>query len=78
MMTMSTSGHGLTFQHFRKNEECGVLEELEPIDQNFNYDFNFQQYNHLARERVVLPVSMAGMCLQLIIMNSNSRVIFWH
>ena len=54
-------GRGLTFQHFRVNEECGVLEELEPIDQNLNYDFNFQQYNHLTRDHVVLPVSIVGL-----------------
>ena len=50
-------GHGLTLEHYRVNEECGVLEELEPIEQNLNYDFNFQQYTHLPREHVVLPVS---------------------
>ena len=29
-------------QHFRRNEECGVLEELEPVDINLKYDFNYQ------------------------------------
>ena len=29
-------------QHFRWNEECGVLEELEPVDINLKYDFNYQ------------------------------------
>ena len=29
-------------QHFRRNEECGVLEELEPVDINQKYDFNYQ------------------------------------
>ena len=29
-------------QHFRPNEECGLLEELEPIDSNLKYDFNYQ------------------------------------
>ena len=36
------SGHGLVLQHFRRNEECGVLEELEPVDINLKYDFNYQ------------------------------------
>ena len=36
------SGHGLVLQHFRRNEECGVLEELEPVDINQKYDFNYQ------------------------------------
>jgi hypothetical protein len=50
------SGRGLTIRHFRRNMECGVLEELEPIDQNLNYDFNFQQFVHLPREHIVKPV----------------------
>ncbi len=58
MIESLSSGNGLTFQHFRMNDECGVLEELEPIEQNLNYDFNFQQYNHLAKERLILPVSI--------------------
>ena len=36
------TGYGLNVQHFRKNEECGVTEELEPIDTNMQYDFNYQ------------------------------------
>ena len=39
---MIMSGHGLVLQHFRRNEECGVLEEFEPIDINLKYDFNYQ------------------------------------
>ena len=49
-------GHGLTLQHFRMNPECGRLEELPPIDQNLQYDFNYQQTVHLPAERTVLPV----------------------
>ena len=49
-------GHGLTVQHFRMNPECGRLEELPPIDQNLQYDFNFQQTVHLPTEHTVLPV----------------------
>ncbi len=40
-------------QHFRPNEECGVLEELEPIDSNLKYDFNLQVYSTC----MVLPQS---------------------
>ena len=54
------SGHGLTLQHIRYNSECNVYEELEPIDRNLNYDFNFQQINHLPREVTILPVSFAA------------------
>ena len=49
-------GHGLTLQHIRYNSECGVYEELEPIDRNLKYDFNYQQVNHL-QEIIVKPVS---------------------
>ena len=59
---MSIAGRGLTLQHFRMNSECGALEELEPIDQNLNYDFNFQQFTHLPKEHVVLPVSTQRGC----------------
>ncbi len=37
--------------------ECNVLEELEPIDFNLNYDFNFQQFTQLQKPHLVLPVS---------------------
>jgi len=48
-------GHGLVLQHFRQTDECGGLEELEPIDSNLKYDFNYQQFNILPREVKVLP-----------------------
>ena len=51
------AGHGLVVRHFRQNEECGVLEELEPIDENRRYDFNYQQATLLPREVQILPVS---------------------
>ena len=53
----SHAGHGLTLQHIRYNTDCDVYEELEPIDRNLQYDFNFQQINHLRREIVIMPVS---------------------
>ncbi len=37
----SLSGHGLILKHFRQNE-CGVTEELPPIEKNLKYDFNYQ------------------------------------
>ena len=52
------SGHGLTIQHYRYNSDCDVYEELEPIDRNLNYDFDYQQINHLPREVTILPVSV--------------------
>ena len=36
------TGYGLNVQHFHKNEECNVTEELEPIDTNMQYDFDYQ------------------------------------
>ena len=51
-------GHGVTLRHLRWNSECEVMEELEPIDQNLRYDFNYQQTTHLPREITVLPVSV--------------------
>ena len=34
-----------------------MYEELEPIDRNLNYDFNYQQINHLPHEVTIMPVS---------------------
>ena len=51
------AGHGLVVRQFRQNEECDALEELEPIDENRRYDFNYQQVTHLPREVKILPVS---------------------
>ena len=51
------AGRGLTLEQYRFNTECNVWEEVEPIDQNQNYDFNFQQFTYLRREHLVLPVS---------------------
>ena len=41
------------------NSSCGGLQELPPVDQNMQYDFNFQQTNLLTRPVNVLPVSLA-------------------
>lgn len=41
---MCAAGHALRLQRFRKNEECGVVEELSAIDENPHYDFDYQVY----------------------------------
>ncbi len=52
--------------HFR-DAECGVVEQLEPIDENRRYDFNYQQYTILPKTVTVLPVSFIA-CI-LIVLN---------
>ena len=59
------SGHGLTVQHIRYNSECDVYEELEPIDRNLKYDFNFQQITHLQREVIIEPVDFCNLSVSL-------------
>ena len=49
-------GRGLTLQHLRYNSECNVYEELEPIDRNLRYDFNYQQIVHFPSPKTILPV----------------------
>ena len=52
--TITISTHsGLVLQHIRYNSECNVYEELEPIDKNLQYDFDFQQINILSREFII-------------------------
>ena len=51
------SGHGLVLEHFRYNSDCDVYEELEPVDANLKYDFDYQQFTHLRREVIIKPVS---------------------
>ena len=29
-------------KHYRNTSQCTAVEELEPVDQNLNYDFDFQ------------------------------------
>ncbi len=43
-LPMLFPGQGIVLQHFRKNEECDVVEELQPIEANLKYDFNYQVY----------------------------------
>lgn len=54
---LSNLGRGVSLRLIRNTEECGGLEEMRPIDQNLQYDFNFQQFTVLPNEVTVLPVS---------------------
>lgn len=53
-----TAGRGLTLKVIRNTQTCDGLEELKPIDQNLQYDFNFQQFTVLPNEVKVYPVSL--------------------
>lgn len=53
------TGYGLVFEHYRMTDECGGLEQLQPIDQNLQYDFNFQQTTVLPTPITVLPVRLS-------------------
>ncbi|XP_064398231.1 DBH-like monooxygenase protein 1 homolog [Halichondria panicea] len=50
------AGFALILHHLRPDSSCGNgYRELEPIDQNLRYDFNFQQANYLTRVVNVQP-----------------------
>ncbi len=49
-------GRSVTIRHYRFNTTTNQLVELEPLDQNLNYDFDFQQFTHLPTPRVVKRV----------------------
>lgn len=53
---LNIAGHGLVVDHYRETE-CGLMEQMEPIDENRRYDFNYQQFNILPKTVKVLPVS---------------------
>ena len=53
---MSYAGEGLTLRVIRNTKECGGLEQLKPIDQNLQYDFNFQQFVVLPEKVTLYPV----------------------
>eukprot|EP00731_Ephydatia_muelleri_P011378 Em0006g272a len=48
-------GRAVTLRHLRMNSSCGGLQELPPVDQNLQYDFNFQQTNLLTSPVNVMP-----------------------
>ena len=54
---LHTLGREVTLEHYRRNPVTNQWEELEPIEQNPTYDFNYQQASVLPREHLVLPVS---------------------
>ena len=47
----------MTVKHYRQAADCDAVEELEPIDENQSYDFDFQQITHLKRYVHVKRVS---------------------
>ncbi len=49
-------GVALIVHHLRQSVSCGGYEELAPIDQNLQYDFNFQEAVFLPDTINVLPV----------------------
>ena len=52
-------GRGVTLRLIRNTEKCDGLEEVKPVDQNVQYDFNFQQFTVLPNEVTVYPVCLA-------------------
>lgn len=69
-------GIGLTVQHIRRTQACGNdYQELEPIDQNLQYDFNYQQATYLPRLVNVQPVRVVLNCYVMFTHNFFSG---WH
>lgn len=58
VLPVCVSGRGLTLKILRRTEQCGGLEELKPVDQNLQYDFNYQQFTYLTQEVTVYPVNL--------------------
>ena len=59
----------MTLRLIRNTEECDGLEEMRPIDQNLQYDFNFQQFTVLPNEITVRRVSAR--------VSSNNKSLGW-
>ena len=59
IMPFISKGTQMTVKHFRSVNDtaCNAVEELEPIDSNPSYDFDFQQLNHLQRRVQIKKVS---------------------
>ena len=72
------TGHGLVVRHYRQNNNCSVLEELQPIAENRRYDFNFQQIDHLPREVKILPVRHCGTIVIIIIAKFNQHFFIFN
>lgn len=54
---MQYIGRGVALRVIRNSEQCGGFEEVQPVDQNLQYDFNFQQFTILPNEVTIYPVS---------------------
>ena len=54
-LCINTTGEGLTLRHIRNGKE------LDPIDINNNYDFDFQQINYIPAVQL-MPVSKLTTC----------------
>ena len=66
-------GIGAVLRHVSTVDCDGTkhYQDLAPIEKNLNYDFNFQQTNHLPNEITIQPVSI----FLIVITNlTNNRV----
>ena len=53
-------GSGVELTVLKRRDSCGNTsryEQVNIIERNLNYDFNYQQFVHLPREITVMPVS---------------------
>lgn len=40
-------GRGVILKHYRNNvSDCGGWKEMPPVEENMNYDFNFQVHDY--------------------------------
>lgn len=61
-------GRSVTLRLIRSTQRCGGKEELKPVDQNLQYDFNFQQFTVLPEEITVYPVISCSVVISLRLM----------
>lgn len=61
------AGRGVRLRHFRKGEEMRLL----AYDDSF--DFNFQEFQYLKEEQVILPVCMFC-CLSLNVIKATRHI----
>ena len=60
MLVNFTPGHGLVLKQYRNG-----VEVTPPIDQDLNYDFNFQQIRTIP-SRKIYPVSNCTICIMTV------------